>query len=89
MSYHNNSINVEFFLTPGQQCMSSHGRKKNSKIQFWVYKASPKFLPSTFFIKWILSVRENRMGIFCSFTSLHPLGKEEDGNEKHQNELSK
>ena len=41
MSYHNNSINVEFFLTPGQQCMYNHGRKEISKIQFWVYKASP------------------------------------------------
>ena len=29
------------------------------------------------------------MGIFCSFSSLHPLGKEEDGNDKHQNELLK
>ena len=41
MSYHNNSINEDFFLTPGQQFMCSHGRNKMSKMQFWVCKASP------------------------------------------------
>ena len=29
------------------------------------------------------------MGKFFSFSNLHPLGKQEDGNDKHKDELLK